>query len=58
MADVAEPLRDTIVSSQWSDLSIRVRRGAVLEISIICGTEIVQSIKARECGQNIGAGQT
>src|SRR6267142_3852345 len=28
MADVAEPLRVTLVSSQWSDLSIRIRRGA------------------------------
>src|SRR5712671_7693788 len=28
MADVAEPLRATLVSGQWSDLSIRIRRGA------------------------------
>src|SRR6267154_6725524 len=28
MADVAEPLRAALVSSQWSDLSIRIRRSA------------------------------
>src|SRR5882724_2072569 len=28
MADVAEPLRASMASSQWSDLSIRIRRGA------------------------------
>jgi simple sugar transport system permease protein len=28
MADIAEPLRASMASSQWSDLSIRVRRGA------------------------------
>src|SRR5882724_8056095 len=28
MADVAEPLRASMASSQWSDLSIRIRRSA------------------------------
>src|SRR6267154_2192450 len=28
MADVAEPLRAALVAGQWSDLSIRIRRGA------------------------------